>query len=125
MQKIWLLNERSQQYMAALREIVLPLPGTEEYLCYGTPAFRVKKKLLARLREDGETLAVHADDRDIWMEAQPGMFFVTPHYQNSAMVLVKLDGVDSGLLKQVLTEAWLQIAPKRVLTDWQINQEKA
>jgi hypothetical protein len=27
---------------------------------YGTPAFRVCGKFLARLREDGESLAIHA-----------------------------------------------------------------
>jgi hypothetical protein len=41
-----------------VREIALSLPGVEEGTSYGTAAFRVRGKFLARLREDGETLAL-------------------------------------------------------------------
>lgn len=36
-----------------VRRLALALPGVEEGVSYGTPAFRVRGKLLARLREDG------------------------------------------------------------------------
>ena len=32
-----------------VRGAALALPQVEEYVCYGTPAFRVRKKLMARL----------------------------------------------------------------------------
>lgn len=41
--------------------MLLALPGVEEELCFGTPAFSVRLKLLARLKEDGGTLVVAAD----------------------------------------------------------------
>ncbi len=47
-------------HLDLVRKAVVSLPCVEEYTCFQTPAFRVKKKLLARVREDGETLAVHA-----------------------------------------------------------------
>lgn len=37
-----------------VREIALSLPGVEEGTSYGTAAFRVRGKFLARLREGGE-----------------------------------------------------------------------
>jgi hypothetical protein len=53
-----------------VREIALALPGVEEGTSYGTPAFRVRGKFLARLREDGETLVVKCDypERDFRIE---------------------------------------------------------
>jgi hypothetical protein len=57
--------------LATVRRVALALPGVEEGLSYGTPAFRVRGKFLARLREDGESLAVKCgfDERDLRMQA--------------------------------------------------------
>lgn len=43
--------------LATLRRLARRLPEVEEGTSYGTLAFRVKGKLLARLREDDESLA--------------------------------------------------------------------
>ena len=102
-------------YLPAVREAMLRLPEVEEYLCHGTPAFRVGKKLLARIREDGETLAVHTPDRDPWMALDSKVFFITDHYRNYSYVLVRLPVVRKEILWQVLFEAWQDAAPKRAL----------
>ena len=39
----------------------LELPDTVEGTSYGTPALKVRDKMFARLREDGETLVVWTD----------------------------------------------------------------
>lgn len=61
-----------------IRQLALALPEVTEGVCFGTPAFYVGKKLLARLREDGETLAIKADyaEREFWMLAKPETFFL-------------------------------------------------
>ena len=41
-----------------VRSLALALPGVEEGSCHGTPAFYVRRKLMLRLWEDGETLVV-------------------------------------------------------------------
>lgn len=43
-----------------VRQIVLAWRGVEEGTSYGTPALKVRRKMLARLREDGDTLVVKA-----------------------------------------------------------------
>jgi hypothetical protein len=106
-----------------LRQTMLQFPATEEYLCYRTPAFRVKKKMIARLREDGETLVIHADDRDIWMQAEPGVFYVTDHYYNYPLVLINLHKVSERTLRKALTEAWLQLAPEKVINQYLSQQQ--
>jgi hypothetical protein len=115
MEKEVLFSARTQAYLETIREIVKQLPGTEEYICFGTPAFRTKKRLIARLQEDGNTLSVYAADRDIWINQYPEMFFVTPHFYNYPAVLLKLSVIPTRLLRQVITEAWQQTAPKSML----------
>ena len=93
-----------------VRQILLALPGVEEGTSYGTQAFRVRKKFLVRLREDGETLVVKCADRDPLMAADPQAFFVTKHYENYPSVLVNLAKVKLADLRALLIETWRDAA---------------
>lgn len=103
--------------LQTVRRLLLALPGVEEGPCYGTPGFRVRKKFLARLREDGETLVVKCgdDERDLRMQADPKTFFTTDHYRCYPSVLVRLGSVDTGALRDLLEVAWRRNAPKRLI----------
>jgi hypothetical protein len=97
------------------RAIALSLPQAEEGSHYGTPAFRVRGRLFARLREDG-TMAVRVDRgyRDVLVNAGPDRFFVTPHYQDYPWMLVRLEAVGPQELDDLLADAWAEVAPKRL-----------
>jgi len=101
---------------SAVRELALALPQVEEGTCYGTPAFRVKGKLLTRLWEDGETLVVHVElyERDRLIAGDPQTYFVTDHYRDYPMVLVRLASVDPEELQELSEKAWALRAPKRL-----------
>ena len=62
-----------------VRRLALGFPGVEEGTSYGTQAFRVRGKFLARLREDGESLAIKCgfEERDYRIQADPKTFFTT------------------------------------------------
>jgi hypothetical protein len=94
------------------------LPGVVQGSSYRTPALFVEKKLLARLKEDGETAAVRVDlaDRDVLLHADPDAFFLTDHYVGYPWILVRLARVPRGLLMELLQQAWQRVAPKRLLT---------
>ena len=99
-----------------VRSIALSLPETEERSSYGTPGFRVKDRLFARIREDGVLVVWVADEaeKDFLIRADPGKFFTIPHYDGHASVLVRLAAVDRDELAELLTDAWRTRAPKRV-----------
>jgi hypothetical protein len=101
-------SRRSAVTFETAREIALRLPGVEEATSYGTPAFRVRRKLLARLHQDGDALVVRADfdAREALLRAKPKAFFVTDHYLAHPWVLVRLAAVSRSDLSDVLTEAW-------------------
>ena len=56
-----------------VRKLALALQNVEEGTSYGTPAFKVGGKLLARLKEDGESLVVGTtfEEREEMMAADP------------------------------------------------------
>ena len=82
----------------------------------GKGSRRLKGKLLARLKEDGETLVVKIDfdTQEILMQADPETFFLTDHYVGWPTILVRLARVDRDDLARLLEDSWRQNAPKRL-----------
>jgi hypothetical protein len=107
-----------------VRRLALALPGVEDGTSYGTPALKVRGKLFLRLREDGETLVVPADDaaREYWMQLDPEAFFLTDHYIGYDRLLVRLSRVRETALKAVIESGWRGIAPPRLLADYEAGQ---
>ena len=96
------------------------LPGVEVGGAYGTPALRVRGAFMCRLREDGETLAIRCDrdERPLLIDAHSGVLFVTPHYEAWPMVLVALPKAGEQLVRELVEDAWVEKAPKRVVTEY-------
>ena len=103
-----------------MRQILSALPGVEERPCYGTPGFYYRKKFMARLREDGESLALKTTfaDREHLLMTDPKVFFLTDHYRDYPAVLVHLSTVKTRVLRELLEDAWRRAAPKRVVAEW-------
>jgi len=101
-----------------VRELALALPETTEKPSYGTPGFRVKDRLFARIREEGDVLVVWCgslDEKEFLVASEPGKFFSTPHYDGHAMVLVRLGALEREELGELLEESWRLRAPPRVV----------
>jgi hypothetical protein len=98
------------------RRIALALPEVIEENYYGSPAFKVGKTFLTRLREDGENLVIPMtlDERDFWIDQEPGIFHLTPHYKSWPGVLVRLAEVEPERLEDLLLNAWLKVAKPAV-----------
>jgi hypothetical protein len=62
--------------------------------------------LAARVPDEGAKEALIADD--------PAVYFTIPHFNGYPAILVRLDQIDLEELEEVLVEAWLCKAPKRV-----------
>lgn len=100
-----------------VRDLALALPETTEKPSYGTPGFRVKDRLFARIREERDVLVVWCeslDEKEFLIGAEPEKFFTIPHYDGHPMVLVRLPSVDREELAELLAESWRLRAPKRL-----------
>lgn len=93
------------------------LPGVTSGTSYGTPALHVCKKFLARLKEDGDSVAIRLDfaDREVLLEAEPRAFYLTDHYRPYPAVLMRLSQVSEGIAVELLAQAWRCAAPRRLV----------
>jgi hypothetical protein len=107
-----------------VRRLAMALPEVEEGVCFGTPAFYIKGRLMARLREDDETLMVRFPklSREESIETNPDVFSVTDHYQNYPAVLINLLAVNPDLLAKMIEGAWRMQAPKRLVERFDADQ---
>jgi len=101
-----------------LRNIALLWPEVEDGTSYGTPALKVRKKLLVRLREDGDSLVmpgVPFEERDMLVESQPKVFYFTDHYSDYPMVLIRLSKTKRTTVEPLLRRQWRALASKKAM----------
>lgn len=91
----------------SVRKMALKLEGVEESTSYGTAAFKVRGKLIARLKEDGESLVVGTtfEEREEMLAAEPETYYITDHYLNYPWVLVHLSRVHPDAMRDLLKGA--------------------
>jgi hypothetical protein len=115
-----------------VRELALAMPEAVEVQSRDMRQWRVKDKLfvwerplrksdLAALGDsapDGPILGArveHLVAKEALLANDQGVFFTTPHFDNFPAVLVKLDKIAKDDLREVVVEAWLARAPKRLV----------
>ncbi|MDW6025666.1 MmcQ/YjbR family DNA-binding protein [Mesorhizobium sp. BAC0120] len=101
---------------AKLKAAAEGLPEIEEGTSYGTPALKVRKKFLCRVR-DPDTVVVMCplEEKEVLMEAAPQFYFETDHYKGWPSMLVRVHAVPLEELALRLRRAWLMQAPKRLV----------
>jgi hypothetical protein len=101
-----------------IRHIALAWPEVEDGTSYGTPALKVRKKMLVRLKEDRDSLVmpgVPQDERDMLVESQPKVFYFTDHYRDYPMVLIRLSRASRATVEPLLRRQWRALASKAAL----------
>ena len=66
---------------------------------------------------DGDILGAAVADEGVkhaLIADRPEVFFTIPHFDGYAAVLVRLAPIDADELTELITEAWLARAPKRL-----------
>ncbi len=103
-----------------VRELALAWPGMADSTSYGTPSLKVRGKFVARLREDGATVALRIDvlERAERIAADPAAFFITDHYANYPAVVVRLSKVKKSDLAELLESAWRDLVPRKLVAEY-------
>jgi hypothetical protein len=114
-----------------VRRMALALPETSEAVSRELRQWRVKDKGFVwerpLRRSDLEALGddapggpilgarvEHLGAKEALLADDPGVFFTTPHFDGYPAVLVRLDRISLEVLNEVIVEAWLARAPKRL-----------
>ena len=119
-----------------VRRIALALPETDEQSSgEGLLQWRVRAKLFAwerPLRQgdlkalgdaapDGPILAARVPDlgaKEALLAEHAGAHFTTPHFNGYPAILVRLAEIAERDLEELLVEAWLARAPKRLAAEY-------
>ena len=107
-----------------VRRIALTWPEVEDGTSYGTPALKVRKKLLVRLKEDGDSLVmpgIPPDESDMLVESQPKVFYFTDHYKDYPMVLIRLSKTKRPTVEPLLRRQWRTLASKAAVKAFDTN----
>src|SRR5437588_6072065 len=103
----------------AVRRLAVALPEVEEGTTYGSPAFKVRGKLLACVAihksAEPDTLAVRIpfDLRADLIESDPDSYYLTDHYVNYPTVLVRLSRIGVAELRELLGASWRFVTAKK------------
>jgi hypothetical protein len=114
-----------------VRRIALALPETSEQVSRDLRQWRVKDKgfvwerplrradieALGDDAPDGPILGArveHLGAKEALLVDEPGVFFTTPHFDGFPAILVRLDRIGLEGLHELIVEAWLARAPKRL-----------
>src|ERR1700709_801312 len=111
-------EEGSAMTFDDVRTIALAWPEVEDGSSYGTPALKVRKKMLVRLKEDGDSLVmpgVPQDERDMLVERAPKVFYFTDHYRDYPMVLIRLSKAKPATVEPLLRRHWRALASRAAL----------
>ena len=129
--------------MADLDELALAMPqATKDVSEDGRPAYSVHGKVFCFHRErrpdavdpeTGERLddvlmfrVADLDVKELFLSDGRGVFFTTPHFNGYSAVLVRIPDlarIDRDELRDLVAEAWLTRAQKRVQKAWLEEQE--
>jgi hypothetical protein len=114
-----------------VQRIALALPETSEGESRGLRGWNVKDKgfvwerplrrgdleALGDAAPDGPILGArveHLGAKEALLADASGVFFTTPHFDGYPAILVRLDEISVEDLTEVVVEAWLARAPKRL-----------
>jgi hypothetical protein len=114
-----------------VRRIALGLPETTEAVSWGHAHWRVNDKgfvwerplrrsdleALGDAAPEGPILGArveHLVAKEALLADDAGVFFTTPHFDGYPAILVRLDRISVEDLNEVIVEAWLARAPKRL-----------
>ena len=114
-----------------VERLALALPETARGTSYGNRAWKVKGQAFAwerpLRRADREALGGAAPDgpvlgarvehlvaKEALLADDPDVYFTTPHFDGFPAILVRLERIGAQELEELLAEAWLARAPKRL-----------
>lgn len=114
-----------------VRRMALGMPEATEELLRGFPSWRIRSKLfvwerplhkadlleLGTRAPAGPVLGARVPDlgvKDALVFGEPDIYFTTAHFRGNPAVLVRLEAIPLPDLQELIAEAWLARAPKRL-----------
>ena len=89
----------------------------DKYFVWERPLRQSDLKALGDAAPTGPILGArveHLGAKEALIQSEPDVFFTTPHFEGYPAVLSRLPEISKEILGEVVIEAWLALAPKRL-----------
>jgi hypothetical protein len=102
----------------AVRTLGLSLPDVIDGTAYGAPALKIAGRIIACVptskSAEPDSIVVHIDleQRAELLRQDPGVYYVTDHYEPYPTVLVRLSKISRADLKELLRDASRYVSEK-------------
>jgi hypothetical protein len=100
---------------AEARKIALATPGASEGPYFGKPAIFLGEDYLCRVHDKEAALVLRTGSmemREVMLEAEPRLFYITDHYKSFPVILARLAALDRKTMKDLLAARILRIGQK-------------
>ena len=100
---------------AEARKLMLSVKGTSEGPYFGRPSVFYGESFVGRVHDKEEAVALRIgtiEMRDVMLEAEPRLFYITDHYKPWPMLLARLRTLDRATLKQLVAARLAEIDAK-------------
>ncbi len=97
------------------RKIMLAIKGTDERPYFGKPAVFYAENFVGRVHDKEDAVALRVgtiEMRDVMLEAEPKLFYITEHYKPWPMLLARLAVLDRTTLKELIAARMGEIDAK-------------
>jgi hypothetical protein len=119
-----------------VRRIANSLPEVTEEQSHGQPMWKVHKTgfvwerplrrsdldALGDAAPEGPILGARVAEEEmkgVLISSAPDVYFTTPHFDGYPAILVRLAAIGGAELEELIIEAWLCRAPKRLVRHWE------
>jgi hypothetical protein len=105
---------------STVRKMALALPEAVEQETWGTPTFRVRKKIFVMFAEGQREAWIKSthDEQRALTQMDPETFFVPPYVGPSGWIGVQFRTADRDEVRELIIEAWRLTAPKRLVASF-------
>jgi hypothetical protein len=121
-----------------VRRLALALPETagrddslqwrvkDKLIAWERPLRKADLEALGDAAPDGPILGARVPDlgaKEALLADDPEVYFTTPHFDGYPAILVRLDRIADPELEELLVEAWLAQAPKRLVKQFLVEHQ--
>jgi hypothetical protein len=100
---------------AEARTIMLGETGMSEGLYFGKPSVFYNAEFVGRVHDKEDAVALRVGSiemRDVMLDAEPKLFYITEHYRAWPMLLARLSALSSKTLKELVAARVREVEAK-------------
>src|SRR5688572_10960593 len=103
---------RSKPALDQVRKLAMKLPDIEEGTIHGAPSWKLRGRLLtcpaihSSAEPNSLLVNIAPEERALLLSTEPDTYYLTDHYRDDPVVLVRLSRIDLKSLEALLESAW-------------------